>query len=50
MHNLKNIRENSALFKKKISDRNVKVNVDELLSLDKQNREIIQKREKIIIM
>jgi len=47
MHNLKNIRENSALFKKKISDRNVKVNVDELLSLDKQNREIIQKREKL---
>tara|TARA_A100001015_G_scaffold36887_1_gene40587 strand:+ start:146 stop:1393 length:1248 start_codon:yes stop_codon:yes gene_type:complete len=47
MHNLKNIRENSALFKKKISDRNVKVNVDELLNLDKQNREIIQKREKL---
>ena len=47
MHNLKNIRENSALFKKKILDRNVKVNVDELLNLDKQNREIIQKREKL---
>ena len=47
MHNLKLIRENSDIFRKKISDRNVDVNFDELLTLDKKNREIIQKKEKL---
>ena len=47
MHNLKTIRENSDLFKKKIIDRNVKINFEELLKLDKKNREIIQKKEKL---
>ena len=47
MHNLKNIRENTDLFKKKISNRNVKVNLDELIHLDKKIREIIQKKEKL---
>ena len=47
MHNLKNIRENTDLFKKKISNRNVKINLDELIHLDKKIREIIQKKEKL---
>ena len=46
MHNLKSIRENSDVFIKKISNRNVDINLDELLNLDKKNREIIQKKEK----
>ena len=47
MHNLKLIRENPDIFRKKISNRNVDVNLDELLNLDKKNREIIQKKEKL---
>ena len=47
MHNLKSIRENPDIFRKKISSRNVDVNLDELLNLDKKNREIIQKKEKL---
>jgi len=47
MHNLKSIRENPDVFKKKISSRNVDINLDELLNLDKKNREIIQKKEKL---
>jgi len=47
MHNLKTIRENPDLFKKKISDRNAKIDFEELLKLDKKNREIIQKKEKL---
>ena len=47
MHNLKNIRDNPDIFKKKISNRNVKINFDELLKLDIQNRETIQKKEKL---
>ena len=47
MHNLKSIRENPKLFKKKIQDRNVTVDVDNLLLLDNKNRELIQKKEKL---
>ena len=47
MHNLKFIRENLDIFKKKISDRNVNLNFDELLTLDKENRQLIQKKEKL---
>ena len=42
MHNLKTIRENLDFFKKKIKERNVTVNFDELLILDKKKREILQ--------
>ena len=45
MHNLKDIRKNLELFKKKIKDRNVEINFNELLSLDVKNRELIQKKE-----
>ncbi len=47
MHNLKTIRDNPDLFKKKILDRGVKINLVDLLDLDKNNREIIQKKEKL---
>ena len=47
MHNIKSIRENTELFKKKILDRNSKINFDELLKLDKKNRELTQKIEKL---
>ena len=46
MHNLKKIRENPDLFKKKILDRDVKINLDDLFKLDKKKIEIIQKKEK----
>ena len=46
MHNLKDIRNNLDFFKKKFLDRNLKINFDELLSLDKNNRELIQKKKK----
>ena len=46
MHNLKLIREKPDIFKKKIIDRNEKINIDELLKLDKKNRDLIQKKEK----
>ena len=47
MHNLKEIRDNPKLFKKKILERNVDLDLEELLDLDKKNREIIQKKEKL---
>ncbi len=46
MHNLKDIRNNLDLFKKKISDRFENINFDDLMLLDKKNREIIQIKEK----
>ena len=45
MHNLKDIRNNIDIFKKKISQRNVDINFDKLMELDKSNRVIIQKKE-----
>ena len=47
MHNLKEIRKNIDLFKKKISERNVEINLDNLLEADKKNRELIQKKESL---
>ena len=45
MHNLKDIRKNSEVFKKKIMDRNVNLDLNELINLDKNHRLIIQKKE-----
>mgnify|MGYP001473083442 CR=1 FL=1 len=45
MHNLKDIRKNLENFKNKLSNRNTKIDFDKLLSLDKINRELIQKKE-----
>ena len=47
MHNLKLIRDNPEVFKKKILDRNANVDFEKLLKLDKENRNIIQKKEKL---
>ena len=47
MHNIKFIRKNSDFFFKKLTDRNVKINLKNLLDLDKKNRELIQKKEKL---
>jgi len=47
MHDIKFIRKNSDFFFKKISDRNVEINLKNLLDLDKKNRELIQKKEKL---
>ena len=47
MHNIKLIRDNTETFIKKINDRNSKINIKELLNLDKQSRELIHKKEKL---
>ena len=46
MHNIKYIRNNSDFFSKKIGERNFKLDINNLLNLDKKNRELIQKKEK----
>jgi seryl-tRNA synthetase len=46
MHNIKEIRKNLDFFKKKISERNSPINFNDLIILDKNNRELIQKKEK----
>ena len=45
MHNIKDIRKNIDQFKKKINERNVKIDFNFLLELDKKNRELIQQKE-----
>ncbi len=45
MHNLKDIRKNLDIFKKKIGERNSSIDFNELLEIDKKNRELIQNKE-----
>ena len=45
MHNLKDIRKNKEFFKKKFSERNTEINLDSILDLDKENRDLISKKE-----
>ena len=47
MHNIKHLRENSDFYKKKFQDRNIKLNINDLLNLDKKNRELISQKEKL---
>ena len=47
MHNLKLIRDNPEVFKKKILDRNINIDIKELLKLDEEIRHKIQKKEKL---
>ena len=47
MHNIKLIRQDSNLFTKKLSDRNIDINLKNVLDLDKENRKLIQKYRKI---
>ena len=46
MHNLKEIRENLEYFKTSLSHRNSEVDYDQILDLDKKNRQLIQEKEK----
>ena len=46
MHNLKQIRENLEYFKKSLTHRNSEVDYDQILDLDKKNRNLIQEKEK----
>jgi len=45
MHNIKEIRNDIDAFKKALDKRFIKIDVDEILSLDESNRKYIQKRE-----
>ena len=47
MHNLKEIRKNTDLFEKKIKERNSNADIKSLIKFDKENRELIQKKEKL---
>ena len=47
MHNIKLIRKDPVFFVKKLDQRNTKIDLENLLNLDKKNRELIQKREKL---
>ena len=45
-HNIKDIRNNFEDFKRSIKDRNFDVNLDDIVELDKENRDLIQDKEK----
>ena len=45
MHNIKDIRDNFDKFKKDLLKRNIQINFEEILNLDKNNRKLIQKKE-----
>ena len=45
MHNIKDIRNNFDNFKNLIKSRNVSIDLDEILDLDKKNRKLIQEKE-----
>jgi len=47
MHDIKIIKKNPELFEKKLLERNAKIDLKILLNLDTQNRELIQKKEKL---
>ena len=47
MHNIKEIRKNPDIFLKKISERNTEIDLKKLLDIDKENRNLIQKKEKL---
>ena len=45
MHNLKDLRKNLDIFKKKFKDRNLDFNTDEFNKADQANRKLINKKE-----
>tara|TARA_Y200000002_G_scaffold221429_1_gene182846 strand:+ start:55 stop:222 length:168 start_codon:yes stop_codon:yes gene_type:complete len=47
MHNLKNLRKNIDIYKKKFKDRNVDFNISDFNEKDKLNRDLISKKEKL---
>ena len=44
MHNIKDIRNNFDNFKNIIKSRNVSIDLDQIIDLDKNNRDLIQKK------
>jgi seryl-tRNA synthetase len=46
MHNIKEIRKDLNFFKKKISERNSSINFEKLMIFDKNNRDLMQQKEK----
>ena len=47
MHSLKEIRKNIDLFEKKIKERNSNIDFKSLIKFDKENRNLIQSKEKL---
>ncbi len=47
MHNIKDLRKNIKIFKKKLADRNVDFNIDLFENLDSTNRKLISDKEKL---
>ena len=47
MHDIKLIRKNPDFFLKKLVERNSRIDLNNLLDLDKKNRELIQSKEKL---
>ena len=47
MHDIKIIRKDPEFFKKKISERNVEIDIEKLLDFDQKNRNLIQIKEKL---
>ena len=47
MHSIKEIRKNIDTFEKKIKERNSNIDFKSLTTFDKENRELIQKKEKL---
>ena len=47
MHNIKNLRKNLKIFKKKLSDRNFNLEIDMFENLDSNNRKLISEKEKL---
>ena len=46
MHNIKDLRTNLDNFKKSISGRNSEIDFENIINLDKENRSLIQEKEK----
>ena len=47
MHNLKEIRKNFQSFKNDLKNRNINIDIQDIINLDEKNRELIQKKEKL---
>ena len=46
MHNIKDIRNDFENFKEKLKNRNIDISIDNIISLDGENRKLIQEKEK----
>ena len=46
MHNIKDIRNDFENFKEKLKNRNIDISLDNIISLDAENRKLIQEKEK----